>query len=147
MPAFLTNLIDWVQSLFDPVVDSGRPMIHVTSVVALPPHTLGLAFDNGDRGMVDLAQHIEFRGVLAPLQAPDFFRTVQLEQGTVCWPGGITMDPLSLHQLALTPPPPRKGASSSILPDAPSLRRRLRKPPTLKRPPERQRTRPTTDPK
>jgi hypothetical protein len=102
--------------------------------------------------MVDLTQHIEFRGVLAPLQEPEFFRMVRLEQGTVCWPGGITMDPLSLHQLALNPPPPRKGASSSILPDAPPPRR-LR-PPTRRRPQERQRPRPpgvqrrpTRDPK
>lgn len=100
----VSNLMDWFHNLFEPVIDSGTPIVHVTNVLPVSDHTLVLAFDNGDLGTIDLARHVEFRGVLAPLQDVTFFRRVSVENGTLSWPGDIQMDPTVLHQLVMNNP-------------------------------------------
>lgn len=92
-------ILDWLQNLFDPVIDSGTPVIHVTNVLPVVDHILVLGFDNGDVGTLDLARHVEFRGTLAPLADVTYFKRVQVKSGTLWWPGDIQMDPTVLHQL------------------------------------------------
>lgn len=72
-------------------------MIDVTSVEPQSNHTLSLHFSNGDEGKLCLADHLKFVGYFAALASPEFFEEVYLDHGTVCWPGGIDLDPIVVH--------------------------------------------------
>ena len=72
-------------------------MIHVTQVEAQADYTLALHFSNGDSGTLCLADHLNFVGYFAPLAAHEFFEEVALDHGTLCWPGGIDLDPVVVH--------------------------------------------------
>ena len=71
---------------------------------------LELAFADGLRGELDLADVIKGQaGVFAPLQDPQFFKQVYVNQelGTIAWPNDVDLDPdvlysrLSGHPIAL----------------------------------------------
>lgn len=72
-------------------------MIHVTSVEPQPRHQLLLQFSNGDQGTLSLPNHLPFVGYFAPLTRPEVFAKVYLDHGTLCWPGGIDLDPIVVH--------------------------------------------------
>ena len=72
-------------------------MVDVTYVEPQANYTLLLHFSNGDQGKVALADHLKFAGYFAPLASPAFFEEVYLEHGTLCWPGGIDLDPIVVH--------------------------------------------------
>lgn len=72
-------------------------MIKIIQVESQANYTLLLHFRNGDQGKVALADHLKFVGYFAPLASPEFFETVYVDHGTLCWPGGIDLDPLVLH--------------------------------------------------
>lgn len=71
---------------------------HVTAVEVVGDHRLGLRFDDGVAGEVDLSAW-EWRGVFAPLADPAYFRQVELdtELGTIVWPNGADFAPETLH--------------------------------------------------
>jgi hypothetical protein len=76
-------------------------LIDVTYVEPQTNYTLYLHFSNGDQGPVSLAEHLNFVGYFAPLASPEFFEEVYLDHGTVCWPGGIDLDPIVVHAWAM----------------------------------------------
>ncbi len=71
----------------------------VTSVEFIGDFRLRLTFDDGKSGEVDLAKHIAFTGIFAPLKDPNVFRTgrVDPDLGTICWPNGADVDPVVLY--------------------------------------------------
>jgi hypothetical protein len=71
-------------------------MIDVTTVEPQANYTLLLHFSNGDQGTLCLADHLKFVGYFAPLASTEFFEEVYLD-GTLCWPGGIDLDPIVVH--------------------------------------------------
>lgn len=77
-------------------------IVDVTKVEVLEPYRLRLEFDDGISGEVDIAEHVRFRGVFAPLRDPDVFRKVRAdpELGTIVWPTGADIDPFVLHEWA-----------------------------------------------
>ena len=77
-------------------------IVDVTKVEVLEPYRLRLEFDDGTSGEVDIAEHVRFRGVFAPLRNPDAFRQVRVdpELGTIVWPNGADIDPFVLHEWA-----------------------------------------------
>lgn len=79
-------------------------MIQVTDVKLLPNHQLLLEFSNGDQGALHLANHLPFVGYFAPLATPEFLKQVYLDHGTLCWPGGIDLDPIVVHAWTLELP-------------------------------------------
>ena len=70
----------------------------VVEIRASGESTLDLVFGDGTRGSVDLSQVLEFSGIFAPLQDPDFFSqaAVNEELGTVVWPNGADIAPETL---------------------------------------------------
>jgi hypothetical protein len=66
----------------------------IVSVQPLGNYRLGLRFDDGVEGEVDVAQLIEFTGVFELLGEPSFFAQVKVhpELGTVCWPNDADLD-------------------------------------------------------
>lgn len=93
-----------------------RMNIAIAECRALPKYRLWLRFADGSVGEVDLS-HLVGSGVFSAWSDPTFFQRVVIdaETGTVCWPGGIDLDPYVLYSkitgkpLPMTPAlvPPR----------------------------------------
>jgi hypothetical protein len=71
----------------------------VTAVEALPGFRLRVEFADGLKGMVDLSGlvHSPKAGVFAALADPLLFAQVQLDYGTVTWPGELNLAPDAMH--------------------------------------------------
>jgi hypothetical protein len=65
----------------------------------LGQHRLFLRFEDGVEGEIDIANMVEFTGILAPLADPTFFTkvTTDPESGTITWPNGADLDPDVLY--------------------------------------------------
>jgi hypothetical protein len=64
---------------------------------ALPRFQLALKFDNGESGVVDLAEFVGV-GVFAACEKPDVFEQVSITaDGAVEWPGELDMCPDALY--------------------------------------------------
>lgn len=65
----------------------------------LEGYQLHLHFEDGTEGTLDLASHVSFRGVFAPLKDLSYFRQVRVDAnlGTVVWPNGADLDPDVLY--------------------------------------------------
>lgn len=72
-----------------------RPEWVIRGVVVVGDHQLRLLFEDGTVGDVSFKDRV-WPGVLAPLQDPAYFATVELLGGTVHWPQ---------HDLDLAPEP------------------------------------------
>ena len=71
----------------------------IVDVKPLGEYRLYLRFEDGAEGIVDLAEHLAFRGVFEPLRDPAYFARVRVdsELGTIAWPNGADLDPYVLH--------------------------------------------------
>jgi len=71
----------------------------IVSAQALEGYHVHLRFEDGTEGTVDLASHLSFRGVFAPLKELSYFRQVRVDPnlGTVAWPNGADLDPDVLY--------------------------------------------------
>jgi hypothetical protein len=81
----------------------------IVEAKVLEGYKVYLRFEDGADGVVDLGSVIRFEGVFAPLRdAGEFARmTVNQELGTICWPGGMDLDPDVLYAHATGQPIPR----------------------------------------
>ena len=70
----------------------------VSAVRPLGGHRLRITFDDGIEGEVDLARHLTFDGVFAPLADPAYFAKVSVdpEVRALRWPNGADLDTLVL---------------------------------------------------
>jgi hypothetical protein len=77
-------------------------IVDVVSVEVLGPYRLRLAFDDGAKGVVDVAALTPFEGIFAPLRDPQVFAQVRIDAavGTIVWPNGADLDPAVLRQHA-----------------------------------------------
>jgi Protein of unknown function (DUF2442) len=73
-------------------------LVDVSEVRWLGGHRLRVGFTDGSSGEVDLANHLSFSGVFAPLRDPARFGEVVIdpEAGTIKWPNGADVDPIVL---------------------------------------------------
>jgi hypothetical protein len=71
----------------------------IVAVNALSGYRLHLRFEDNVEGVVDLAPHLNFRGVFEPMRDPAYFAQVRVdsELGTVVWPNGADLDPDVLY--------------------------------------------------
>ncbi len=71
----------------------------VVAAEAIGGYLLLLRFEDGVEGVVDMATHLSFRGVFAPLRDPSYFARVRVdaELGSVTWPNGADLDPDVLY--------------------------------------------------
>lgn len=77
----------------------------VAGVAVVGDGVLRLLFSDGTAGDVDFSAE-RWTGVLAPLNDPAYFAqvTVDLEGGTIAWPGGIDLAPEPLYEQAKAHP-------------------------------------------
>lgn len=81
--------------------------MRITHATPLGGYRLRLTFSNGASGEIDLATLIEFKGVLAPLASPAFFRQVGINQiGGLAWPGDLDLDSNTLYYATMHLPNP-----------------------------------------
>jgi hypothetical protein len=73
-------------------------MVRVTEVKVLDGYRLQLAFNDGTRRVVDLADELS-GPMFGPLHELSLFRQVRLdsELGTIVWPNGADFAPEALH--------------------------------------------------
>ncbi len=71
-------------------------LIDVTSVQPLPDYKLGLLFEDGKRGIFDVAPLLN-QGVFQKLRDVDTFNQARVEFGTVTWPGNVDIAPETLY--------------------------------------------------
>ena len=64
----------------------------VKRVQALEDFTLAIEFDNGERGVLDLSEYLDF-GIFRRLRDKEAFRQVKVAFDTVEWESGPDLDP------------------------------------------------------
>lgn len=71
----------------------------IVAVKPLEGYQLFLRFEDGNEGVVDISQLIQFSGIFAPLQDLATFAQVQIhpELGTIVWQNGADLDPDVLY--------------------------------------------------
>lgn len=71
----------------------------IVDVCPLEDYRLGLRFEDGVEGVIDVAELVPFEGVFAPLRERAAFLEVRVnrEIGTICWPNGADLDPDVLY--------------------------------------------------
>lgn len=91
----------------------------VTFVEAIGDFRLRLTFEDGKSGEIDLAKHLSFSGIFAPLKDADLFRAVRVdpELGTICWPNGADIDPVVLYSWVFNVPIPDYSSEISPIKD------------------------------
>jgi hypothetical protein len=71
--------------------------LHVTSAHHLTGHQIELEFNDGQTGVIDLADALD-GPIFAPLREVDYFRQFQLEGLTLTWPNGADFAPEFLYE-------------------------------------------------
>ncbi len=73
-----------------------NPFIRVRSVEPLEPWSVRVLFTNGEQRDIDLAPYIAHGAIFKPVRTDAaFFRTAQVDGGTITWPNGADIDPVS----------------------------------------------------
>lgn len=87
-------------------------MVRITQVEPLEGHRVSLWFTDGTSGVVDLS-HLVGRGLFEAWYDDVFFRSVRVDPKTrtICWPGGIDLDPDVLYARANGLSEPGKAAA------------------------------------
>ncbi len=75
--------------------------LHVDKATCLGGYRVGLEFNDGSRGSVDLSGELS-RGVFRPLQDPAYFQSFTLSGHTLRWANGADFAPEFLHCLMLS---------------------------------------------
>jgi len=77
-----------------------KPIVRVTAVELVGPHSLALRFNDGSSRRVDLLAELE-GPIFEPLRDPAYFSRVVLDPvaGTVVWPNGADFAPEFLRGL------------------------------------------------
>ncbi len=71
--------------------------LHVTSAHHLTGHQIELEFNDGQSGVIDLADALDGPS-FAPLREVDYLRQFRLEGHTLAWPNGADFAPEFLHE-------------------------------------------------
>ncbi len=81
----------------------------IIEVIPQDNYQLYLKFEDGQSGVVNIKQLIEFTGIFAPLNDIDYFNTVKVnrEWGTIHWDNGADLDPDVLYAVVTQQSMPR----------------------------------------
>jgi hypothetical protein len=76
-------------------------IMDIVNVAVMEPYKLGLRFEDGVEGDIDLEDIVAFVGVFEPVRDVDFFSRVRVDPdlGTIVWPNGADLDPVVLYSL------------------------------------------------
>ena len=64
----------------------------VKEVTARSDYVLSIVFDNGERGILDMKEYLDF-GVLQRIKNQDAFKRVRVAFDTIEWDCGVDLDP------------------------------------------------------
>ena len=80
-------------------------MYDVVAFKYLGGYILEIAFENGERGEIDLKDYAQKGGIFEPFLDIEYFKRGALNKdlGTICWPNGADIAPETLYRLAKTP--------------------------------------------
>jgi len=75
----------------------------ITNLKKLDNYRLELEFDNGRKGVVDLASYVDRGGVFSRFADKDYFNRVEInrELGVLCWPDGVDIAPETIYESAM----------------------------------------------
>jgi len=76
----------------------------VKEVLPRDDYTLTVVFDNGEKGVLDLKQMLDF-GVFKDLKDPDTFNRVHVAFDTIEWECGVDLDPEFVYAKCMSPVP------------------------------------------
>jgi hypothetical protein len=89
-------------------------LIRVQSVAPLDDRMVRVVFTNGEQRDIDLSPYIAGGPIFEPVRNdPAFFRSVQVEGGTITWPNGADIDPDVLYYDG--PPPWASERASTVI--------------------------------
>lgn len=73
----------------------------IIEVIPQDNYQLYLKFEDGQSGVVNIKELIEFNGIFAPLNDIDYFKSVKVnrEWGTIYWDNGADLDPDVLYSV------------------------------------------------
>src|SRR3712207_2256591 len=72
--------------------------IRVRAVVPRDPPVVHVIFTNGEERDIDVTRYIAHGPIFAPVRDDHaFFRSVQVDGGTIAWPNGADIDPEVLY--------------------------------------------------
>ncbi len=75
-------------------------LFDVVDVEPLRGYVLRLKFEDGVEGTVDVSKLVSFDGIFSIFSDEVEFNKVRVdpETGTICWPNGADLDPVTLYQ-------------------------------------------------
>ena len=78
----------------------------VKNVEAHEDYTLSIEFDNGEQGVLDMKEYLDF-GIFERLKDCQAFQRVKVAFDTVEWESGLDLDPEFIYQQCCKHPPQR----------------------------------------
>lgn len=69
----------------------------VVSVSCEENYTLSVAFESGEKGLLDMKPYLDF-GVFGKIRDPKVFETVQVSFDTIAWKCGADLDPEFVYE-------------------------------------------------
>lgn len=78
-----------MENRLDDILVAPQPLgSRLAAVCPLPDYQLALTFDNREHRIFDAKPLLDYPA-FAQLRSEPFFRLVQVQFGTICWPGDI----------------------------------------------------------
>ena len=72
----------------------------VVSVACERDYILSIAFENGEKGLLDMKPFLDF-GVFKEIRDPKIFETVRVSFDTIAWESGADLDPEFVYEKCL----------------------------------------------
>ena len=76
--------------------------LHVTEARHIAGHRIGLSFNDGTSGEIDLSGSLD-GSVFEPLRDVEYFKSFSIVGNTLAWPNGADFAPEYLKSLVTTP--------------------------------------------
>ena len=65
-------------------------------------YTLHIVFENGEQGVLDMTEHLDWR-VFRRLKDREAFRRMRVSFGTIAWDAGVDLDPEFVYEKTKRP--------------------------------------------
>ncbi|MCY3708044.1 MAG: DUF2442 domain-containing protein [Caldilineaceae bacterium] len=69
----------------------------IIAVACAEDFTLSVAFENGEKGLLDMKPYLDF-GIFKKIKDPKVFETVHVSFDTIAWASGADLDPEFVYE-------------------------------------------------